>query len=203
LFRAAAVVAAVVLALAPALGRADLNGSGHDFSGEGWSGGEPCAVCHLPHDEDTGLAGLPLWNHQVTTASFSVYASATLNASVRQPDGISKLCLSCHDGTVALDSFGGASGSHFLSGKARIGSDLDDDHPISFSYDAELAAADSELYDPAGRGSGLGGTVDADLLFGGKLECASCHDVHNQAGNRALLRVSNVGSALCLTCHRK
>jgi len=35
------------------------------------------------------------------------------------------------------------------------------------------------------------------------IECASCHDVHNEYGNAAFMRVVNTGSGLCLSCHRK
>ena len=41
------------------------------------------------------------------------------------------------------------------------------------------------------------------MLFAGQMECSSCHDVHDELGNTALLRKSNTQSALCLTCHDK
>jgi len=182
--------------------------SDHDFSTKGWNTtGELCIVCHTPHNADTSVAASPLWNHDVTTKTFEVYTSFTLNATVNQPDGVSKLCLSCHDGTVALDSFGGGTGTSFISGGEKLETDLSDDHPISFTYDASLATADGEIFDPTAAFSGLpgGGTITVDMLFNDKLECASCHDVHNtvSAGNEKLLVISNVGSALCLTCHDK
>ncbi len=80
---------------------------------------------------------------------------------------------------------------------------MSNDHPISFTYDAALATSDGELFDPSTISSGLGGTIAADMLFGNKLECASCHDVHNAAGNPDLLVKANTASALCLTCHDK
>jgi predicted CXXCH cytochrome family protein len=193
----------VAFVLTPAgLGQTIL-GSEHDFSGSGWSGGQICVTCHTPHNADTTVANAPLWNHALTTATFTPYSSATLDASVGQPNGISKLCLSCHDGTVAIDSFGGTTGSTIISGGARIGTDLSNDHPISFAYSAALATTDGGLYDPTATASGLGGTITADLLNAGQLECSSCHDVHNSYGNNHLLVKSNAGSALCLTCHDK
>jgi predicted CXXCH cytochrome family protein len=90
-----------------------------------------------------------------------------------------------------------------MTGDGLLGIDLSDDHPISFLYDGALATADGSLHDPTTANSGLGGTIDEDMLFGGILQCASCHDVHNQGGFGNLLRVSNAGSALCLTCHDK
>ena len=41
------------------------------------------------------------------------------------------------------------------------------------------------------------------MLYDGKMECATCHDVHDKQGNAGLLRKTDVGSALCLTCHNR
>ncbi len=188
---------------------AGIVGSPHDFSSKGWSGGRICIVCHTPHNADTSVADAPLWNHEVTQSTFTTYSSATLDATVGQPSGVSKLCLSCHDGTVAIDSFGGKNGSNFISGKKLLGTDLSNDHPISFTFDSALAAADGELVDPAADGDGDPNTVGASApylpLFNGTLQCASCHDVHNtaSAGNPDLLMRPVTNSELCLTCHAK
>jgi len=198
-----AVVCLAVFVSIPVWGA--ITGSEHDFSGKSWSGGEICIVCHTPHNADTSVAGAPLWNHEVTVATFTLYSGpGTLNATdMGQPAGVSKLCLSCHDGTVALDSFSGSTGSEYMTGSELLGTDLSNDHPISFTYDAALATADGGLFDPTTQSSGLGGTIDVDLLMGNKLECSSCHDVHDKYGNSKLLVVSNAGSALCMTCHDK
>lgn len=185
----------------PQLAQAQITGSAHDFTSSAWGGGEICRPCHTPHNADMTVPNAPLWNHAPTAATFQVYAGpGTLNATVGQPQGTSLLCLSCHDGTVALDSFAGATGTTFITGNANVGTDLRNDHPISFTYDAALAIADSELFDPATT------PAVASLLIGGRVECASCHDVHNNstiAANGNLLRGSMTGSALCLTCHNK
>ncbi len=191
-------------ALLSGVSMAEITGSDHDFSGSGWSGGEICKPCHTPHHADTTVAGAPLWNHEVTTSTFTLYSSLTLDATdLGQPDGVSKLCLSCHDGTVAIDSFGGATGSTMISGDALIGTDLSDDHPISFTYDDALATTDGGLHPPSTATTSLGGTIQDDLLFGNKVECSSCHDVHNSHNNEKLLNIANASSALCLTCHNK
>lgn len=183
---------------------ADIAGSKHDFSGLAWSGGEVCLPCHTPHNADTSVSNAPLWNHELTqVVAYTLYASATLNSTPGQPGGISKLCLSCHDGTVAIDSYGGTTGSEMISAGKLIGTDLRGVHPISITYDTALSTTDSGLNDPAGTDSGLGGTIQQDLLFANQMECASCHDVHDSAGHARLLRVSNQGSGLCLTCHNK
>lgn len=182
-----------------------ITGTSHDFSAEGWNGtGEICIVCHTPHNGNTTISDAPLWNHGITTATFTVYSSSTLDAApLGQPDGQSKLCLSCHDGTVGLEDFGGAgTNTNLLTGSALVGTDLSNDHPISFIYNTALATADGGLEDPSTVNSGLGSTIDADMLFGGNLECASCHDVHDDTYGNFLI-MANTASALCLTCHDK
>ena len=191
-------------AICPLISGQGIGGSAHDFSGDGWSGGQICIVCHTPHNADATVAESPLWNHEVTDESFTVYTSATLDATdVGQPSASSKLCLSCHDGTIALDSYGGMTGSSFISGSANLGNDISNDHPISFAYNTALSTEDGGLHDPSTANSGLGGTIDDDLLYAEKMECASCHDVHNSSNLSKRLIKSNAASALCLTCHNK
>jgi hypothetical protein len=211
--------ALVLLCISPA--GALIENSHHDFSGAGWSGGRICDVCHTPHNADTSVVNAPLWNHEVTTATYTLYSSPTFDATAQQPGSHSKLCLSCHDGTVAIDSYGGDVGTQYLDpGRfGYIGTDLSPHHPISIEYDTALATTDGELYDPSTAPSGLGGTIQEDLLFNNRLECSSCHDVHvsrNTSGclgchftgpdngtHTLSLRVDNAGSAFCLTCHAK
>ena len=199
-----AMVSILLLAFAPVLSQT-IVGSAHDFSDDSWNTtGQICLVCHTPHNADVSVNNAPLWNHETTVATFTPYTSSTMDATTGQPDASSKLCLSCHDGTVAVDNFGDQTGgTHFLSGNSSIGTDLNDDHPISFTYDASLASSDDGLYDPTTTNSGLGGTIAQDMLIGGQVQCASCHDVHNSIGVEKLLRKSNAASALCLTCHNK
>lgn len=195
----------VVLIAASNYSKAVISGSAHDFSSDSWnSTGEICIVCHTPHNANTSVTNSPLWNHQTSTATYTVYSSATLNATVGQPSGISKLCLSCHDGTIALDNFGGrTNGTNYISGGRNLGTSMSNDHPISFTYDATLATADGGLHDPSTTNSGLGNKIAQDLLISGKMECSSCHDVHNKYNQLKLLVKSNSASALCLTCHNK
>jgi predicted CXXCH cytochrome family protein len=183
---------------------ASVVGSKHDFSSTGTStyktnNPQVCVTCHTPHNAKTDNLA-PLWNHASTTTTFTLYSSTTLNATMGQPAGTSKACLSCHDGTVAVDSYGSNTGTKFATGSVKLGTDLSDDHPVSFTYDATLATADGGLKSPVSASLVVTG-VNVPL-FAGKLECASCHDVHDNA-NSSFLRMSNSGSALCLTCHVK
>jgi predicted CXXCH cytochrome family protein len=189
-------------------GFAQITGSAHDFTtaGNSWNTtGEMCIVCHTPHNADGTVADAPLWNHEVTAQTYNLYSGYDMDATVGQPASSSKLCLSCHDGTVAIDNFGGTTtGTTFITGAELLGTDLSNDHPISITYDALLASADGGLFDPTTTTSGLGGTISADMLAGGnQVQCSSCHDVHNAANLSFLLVKTNLGSALCLTCHNK
>lgn len=193
---------------------AAIDGSPHDFVGLGWYGSndELCKPCHVPHNPNpgpTGTTAAPLWNHQITTNSGYVpYPSGgTISGTIdATPSGVSKLCLSCHDGTVALDAFGTPPGNTtFITGAALVGEDLSNDHPIGITYTTTDGGG---LNDPLTAPSGIpgGGTINDDLLFSTKVECASCHDVHdgaNQGASGNLLVKSNTNSDLCTTCHNK
>ncbi len=232
------------LLITPAMVQAGIVGSPHDFSGEAWNvkpsdQNSVCGTCHTPHHGDSAV--VPLWAHGTTDGSgggWKMYNNANvpvanLQATVdAQPAGPSKACLSCHDGTVAVNQYGGAvqGGSpYFITNSAKLGTDLTHTHPISLTYDNTVAGIgtgkDKWLYNPDTRNvlqpdSGLFVT-DNDMtvngfLLGGKhrLECTSCHDVHNQVGtpfdkdlNPKLVKIvgtqAGKGSLLCRSCHDK
>lgn len=195
--------AALVLFAAPAM--AAISGSAHDFSAKGWGSSQLCIFCHTPHGADTSVTDAPLWNHAVTGETFTMYSSTSLQGTVdTAPSGRSKLCLSCHDGVTAIDSFGGATGTNKITVTAKIiGTNLSDDHPISITYAAKSdAGGDPFINDVDANGNATDGTYTLPL-YGDKVECASCHEVHNENNNGMLLRVNNSGSKLCLTCHIK
>lgn len=197
-----------------------LAGSAHDFSKAGWNtGAKVCVTCHTPHSSNTSVADAPLWNHTLQTTTYTQYTSPTLKASVGQPGGNSKLCLSCHDGTVAIDSFGGNTGSTMITNaaykaKSNLGATLNDDHPIGFTYDTALANLNGSLFDPVATSVTIGagstsktGTIASTMLFNGKLECSSCHDVHNTftvgASGTGMVKMDSAGSKICMACHNK
>ncbi len=158
--------------------------------------GDICVFCHTPHSGSTSRA---LWNRDLPPLTYNLYASSTLEATLKQPTGASRLCLSCHDGTTALGSLRvppatGVVTLGPLSGRAAQGTDLSDDHPVSFVYDAALATKHGELADPA--------LIPKKLLLDGtqQLQCTSCHDPHDDH-YRKFLRVDDRAGALCSTCH--
>jgi hypothetical protein len=215
----ALLLAGIALVAAQPAAAGVIAGSKHDFSTQKWTlNSQICVVCHTPHNGDTTTPGAPaLWNHANSTASYTLYTSPTMNAVTAQPGQSSKLCLSCHDGTVAVDSFGGNTGTTFITNpatgsyKPNMGTTLLDDHPIGFTYDTTLSNADGSLFDPASKIVTIGstpsksGTIAATLLYGGKMECSSCHDVHNTftVGTSGMVKIGTSSSALCAACHNK
>jgi predicted CXXCH cytochrome family protein len=199
----------------PGIASATIVGSSHDLqAAAAGTTDQICIFCHTPHNALTAVA--PLWNRAAHTGggTYTVYTSptSTLDATVGQPSGVSLLCMSCHDGTVGIDSYGGKTGTVKISGTPLLGTNLSNDHPISFQYTTSLATSDGELWNPSVKTVRLGtdtsqtGTVAAAMLFSNSVECASCHDVHNKeipASGLYLLRDSMTGSELCLNCHDK
>ncbi len=198
--------------------------SPHDFSNLGQSAnsrnttGELCVACHVPHDfgQDIYQSGL-LWNHAPSEATYTTYVSSA-GLSAQQPSGTSKLCLGCHDGTIAIDDYDGASGggSAFIGdynsafqvpGRLTQHNNSGRTHPVGIEYIYDPFDADG-LHSPSSP-LGFSGSIN-DVLDNGKVVCSSCHDVHNNGAQRGsqLLRApmkASQGSAsgLCLSCHKK
>lgn len=214
-----------------------------------------CYFCHVPHqmknttdpvvvNEPNGQT--PLWNHYLSsTASYGVYSSpsfdplgtdiADLGGAVSGSAAISNLCLSCHDGTVGINTLykgqykstgrvspdfgGGPNVPSYLYASSRVGDDalrLRDEHPLNFTYNSALAAKSVSLVTPSANGSGIGGArlgvttssskflpLFSDASGNPRMQCSTCHDVHDNSTNRPFLRASTTQSELCLACHGK
>ena len=186
-----------------------LRNSKHDFSQS--SGAQvkatsldaTCVFCHAPHRAQP-LA--PLWNHSLPQGvTYQVYQSTTQQAPVPQPGGGSKLCLSCHDGTLALgdtvnngqipfqnlpaDQKLPATSASNLAGTSLS---LASNHPLGFA-----PTVTPQLKNPP-----AGDPVKLDSQ--GMLQCTTCHDPHVEDNDPIELRFlvkNNSGSALCVTCH--
>lgn len=223
-----------------------------------------CIFCHAPHHAyklngetrgtgeqsvNSNYTYLPLWNHVQTIATFIQYnpgpdapdaavsqkGAQSVNDAFDRIGATSLLCLSCHDGSVAVNEFGnnpqdtrsqsgggvtiipqyqigfaGASGEGFLANH----------HPIGFRYE-DVSNVDLEIFDLAtavydhtidiGTYGAVAGAINvtgshmvSEVLWNGKMECSSCHAVHN-TGNTGekLLYVSDQNSNLCFSCHNK
>lgn len=195
-------------------------------------------------NDSAGIDYLPLWNHQVTSAIYTTYMSdfgdgpdasgmpgvgTTGNVNqfadrhlfngadtIGQPGGVSRLCLSCHDGTIAVNEYGRAAQRDYSESKGgvkikpqfTIGGNqygLLNHHPIGFSYIA-VTALDDEIAPITDQvsGVGVGMTTIGSLLYNGKMECVTCHDVHNSKNSgETFLWKSDRNSEFCLTCHKK
>jgi hypothetical protein len=208
-----------------------------------------CVFCHTPHGAEN-VTGAPLWNRKLSGATYSAtYSSSSIEANVDElakgPGGLSRLCLSCHDGTMAIGNVnvlnGQANASIAMTGTGagttmpagagtstgftrHLGTDLSNDHPISFTYDATLATADGELRAPDGVnvGTRVRGQAKPKLpLENGQVQCTTCHDPHLREtdplkGAAKFLRLnrlqestpaggqfSDTGDIFCLGCHDK
>lgn len=155
-----------------------------------------CAYCHTPHNASPQRG---LWNRAMSAATYQLYESSTLKAQLSQPTGSTRQCLSCHDGTLAMGTLRNApSGVQptlgVLTGRTVLGTNLSDDHPVSFVYDGALASARGELVDPVG----LPKTVRLDHKR--ELQCTACHDAHEDR-HPNFLRMDPKGGVLCTTCH--
>lgn len=178
-------------------------GTPHDFSS--LPGGDPqgriCIFCHTPHHSFQVGNYYPLWSREIQEIPYSIYdhgngpttGNHALNAVQSSiPDPQSLMCLSCHDGSFAMNI-------------SYIGEnqDLSNHHPVSFDYEAvalldyEIAPSDTSV---------LPGLTIKDILSsdGTTMTCSTCHDAHNiVAQGESFLFVNNSRSAFCLVCHLK
>lgn len=181
-----------------------------------------CVFCHTPHGATLGVT--PLWNRKLSSATYVPYTSSSLDANaiqgtLDQPGGSSKLCLSCHDGTLAIGNVnvlnglgsqidpgtqaiamtgagaGGVmpSGSGTTTGYTRnLGIDLTNDHPISVNYTTALSDRDGELrrVDASQKYPSGTGTV-IGIRSSGYMPKAPLEPTG----------ASNVGQVQCASCH--
>lgn len=190
-----------------------LSGSAHDFPVGGGGLRGACVVCHPLQQSDGARAQVPAWDHHTPLMPFTVYSGLDLLGESRPRGSSSKICLSCHDGVVARDSFGGMrpspDGFEWLSGSASMpGRRGSEDHPIGLPYsnesDPSLHSTDRRVVIGSGSAS-REGTLGSLMLRGGSMECTSCHDAHNTlaADGPGMVKLPATGAAICLACHRK
>lgn len=133
---------------------------------------EICVFCHTPHGAaDAVTVQAPLWNKNVVSSAYTTYediGGGSLDGAVISVGSVSLACLSCHDGTQAMDVMinepgsgadtipvftwigGGQTGGQLSVGNiANLGTDLSNDHPIGIEYGG---------FDPGG------GQIDDDFV---------------------------------------
>jgi predicted CXXCH cytochrome family protein len=134
---------------------AAVQNSKHDLSGQTANTDAVCVFCHTPHGANVTFDGAPLWNKVTDATGFTRYSTlntSTLDGAEAPVGSVSLACLSCHDGTQAMDvvvnvpGTGGHSATGTQIDAANIGNmpgtgpipnltkDLRDDHPISIQY---------------------------------------------------------------------
>ena len=168
-----------------------------------------CSYCHAPH---SGLAsGRALWNQKLTNMVYNPYTSPTYvtkGEKGQQPTvgSDTNLCLSCHDGTVAVGTTIVA-GQVLTTGQMNTKDQFLPNTPnLLASHPQDMAG----IQDTPDLFSGLaskGLTNDptgAVKLIKGNIECTSCHNAHVQAKDLVaqyfLVKDSSSG-AMCLACH--
>ena len=225
------------------------------YSAVGSGTDEICIFCHTPHMGSVVKGDvLPLWNHRMSSSAvaYTMYKSASFNGAdsygtnmavglalpalplddnqlVTGNMAVTNLCLSCHDGTQAVNAmlntpnrlganpvmiggvakFGGKAIDP--TSNAYLGTDLQNDHPVNFTYSVSSTVSDETLWAPTGTASvsPTSGTASAERvrLFNGTVQCATCHNPHQDYVTSPeftpFLRVTISGSKLCLTCHNK
>jgi len=167
---------------------------------------------------------LPLWNHELSPnfRSYRMYQNgigappsgpkaSQAAAGSLPPGSASLLCLSCHDGSVAVNAYGNAfetaDGGATIQAQYAIGQDgvLANHHPVGVNYDA-VRAIDDQIRSADAASLGGAGTVRMHLFGPGNtlLECGTCHSVHHRGNpGESLLWRSDMSSRLCLSCHDK
>ena len=129
----------------------EIVGTAHDFTNKTWAGNQICQPCHTPHHAQSNAVSGRLWNHALTTQTFTLNASNT-STLPGQPatmlDRVSQMCLGCHDGVTALDAFGGSHSSNAgaATGSINLGTDLSNDHPVGLFAIYEQDRAHSGHY---------------------------------------------------------
>ncbi len=195
---------------------------------------EICVFCHIPHHEREGV---PLWNRKMPTSVYNLYDSEFISrinyptpqqpSEVEgQPGIVSRQCLSCHDGTVAIGAVYIVRGTELGNSviqmqnvnpdgtlpstlRTFIGTDLSIHHPVAVEYNPNIQKT---------FGDGSVKTIELKnpnpdppiklYTYNGKqyIECTSCHDPHKE--NKQFLRV-DVGNLAqdfkqtCMSCHDK
>jgi hypothetical protein len=182
-----------------------------------------CIFCHTPHHAS---AEGPLWNRKATTKTFKHFSSSTLSiddpalravSEYGQPNGSSRLCLSCHDGVTALgavfttpfsmspqpihfmDVKGGRSGA----GVAISYETFSSHHPVSFRYDTNVINILKNTFGKDYKYPPLPYNVKLDRLQ--RMQCTTCHDPHQDQSDvpsqTTPFWAAGKYDDVCLACH--
>ena len=164
-----------------------------------------CNYCHTSHNAVPQVEAL--WNHKISTSNYQFHSSSTYKEgaqSVTQTSP-SRLCMSCHDGTVGLGSTYNSSVPNVvrtpLTSAGNMGVNLSGSHPFSF----DQWNRDSSLVDSLFNSSSRTTANSKVKLPNGRIECVTCHDPHIQNLDikrpTDFLVTDNRFGTICLACH--
>ncbi|MGA7382403.1 MAG: hypothetical protein WBX03_16255 [Terriglobales bacterium] len=207
--------------------------SAHDlragFAQYGYNSYALCNYCHIAHKVAASTypanIGPLLWNHTLSSVTaYGVYSSDIFNSYGTDIADLgplntgayttSNMCLSCHDGTVAIASFydygdQGLNGKTYLDGEGNQITtmptdntlrDLTNVHPVNFTYYGASWIPQAGVLAPASLTSVDG--AGAVPLENGKLQCWTCHDAHNGASSIFEQNFPTQASGtFCTYCH--
>ncbi|MCM0083746.1 cytochrome C [Geomonas sp. Red32] len=217
-----------------------VNGSLHDMTvvvgPQADSMARVCVFCHTPHHAQSSDGGynLPLWNHDIPdVTTYTPYAWATpMNSNngeftITDPlAGPSRLCMSCHDGAVAVDEHNSAFGKDASQattsianvttytnqqGRGALGKDLTQTHPIGFDY-VEIAAWRNSNSQNGALDSNHNPTGDTEIVSADKGYALSItventtqgkynYVQRNVGGKRIVDNLYGANIMTCATCH--
>lgn len=246
------------LAFATTANAASIVGSKHDLNtlaGVSLADRQVCLPCHAPHNMPPANYGLTrLWNHTMPNNTYTLFSTDT--TKYVGLDDVSRKCLSCHDGTVAVDNYGVAGGAYSNTGTTYMpvgyrvgeGQNLTHDHPVGVIYaglsndgatftvgsgvrnksplsfsTSQYSAGNAQALNSSGTSTintdltnyvdtsgaalpgiskvSFGTLVSGGITYKNIVGCGSCHTPHNP--DFKFLKIKNVNSQLCLTCHNK
>ncbi len=194
---------------------------------------EVCVFCHIPHRAQA--EGKPLWNRSMPVSAYDMYNSdylkrmgyaveADLGATKGTPGALSRQCLSCHDGTVAVGAVHAlrtatdqlidmngveiADGTMPSAAAGFIGTDLTMHHPVGIIYNPAL----TKSFGVGTKTMELKTSPDSPIKvfnYAGNnyVECSSCHDPHKDNDKFLLVdagaNFAQKVSTTCTSCHEK
>jgi predicted CXXCH cytochrome family protein len=199
---------AIALALVAGSASAAVVNSKHNmgnYTGQGGAvgAGDVCYFCHAAHN--TGTIA-PLWARtNPTNGGYQTFSSGTISVNIAGTvDDFSLACMSCHDGTVAVNQtikgkLGTNAGNVYVAvGNTRIGPDLRNDHPVSLQWPAPDATNGLLASVPAPFRTYNTNRGATNLTAA--LTCGSCHAVHDTTFSK-FLRANPAAAGFCALCH--
>lgn len=174
-----------------------------------------CKFCHVPH---SSTSPVPMWSRRLSLEQYQtpkITGEGGTEVPAPQPDGSSRLCLSCHDGTIALGEVAGGGRPIEVAGapvlrpgrRGFLGTDLSGSHPISIEIprDSTLGAIENTSDLALKSAAEIRADPRVRLDDSDKMQCTTCHDPHSdQYFVEDLVPrfwIAPSVSEVCLSCH--